>query len=342
MKAMILDGIYDLKEETSPLQLVEIAVPEIKNDEILIQVQACGICHTELDEIEGRTPPPQYPVIPGHQVVGEVIKTGANVDEFLPGDIVGVAWIFSACGKCEWCQSGLENLCPDFIATGRDANGGYAEYMAAKADFTVKIPDFYSAIQAAPLLCAGAVGYRSLKLAGISNGDYLGFTGFGASAHLVLKTAQYLYPESHFQVFARNPDEREFALSLGADWAGDTSDRSPEPCHAIIDTTPVWKPVVEALSNLKPGGRLVINAIRKESHDQGQLLKIKYEEHLWQEKEIKSVANVTISDVREFIAISAEMKLLPAVTEYPLEKANEALLELKVGSIRGAKVISFK
>ena len=150
MKAMILDGIYDLKEETSPLQLVEIAVPEIKNDEILIQVQACGICHTELDEIEGRSPPPQYPVIPGHQVVGEVIKTGANVDEFLPGDIVGVAWIFSACGKCEWCQSGLENLCPDFIATGRDANGGYAEYMAAKADFAVKIPDFYTAIQAAP------------------------------------------------------------------------------------------------------------------------------------------------------------------------------------------------
>ena len=341
MKAMILDAIYDMSEESSPLQLVEIAVPEIKSDEILIQVQACGICHTELDEIEGRTPPPQYPVIPGHQVVGEVIETGADVDNFLPGDIVGVAWIFSACGKCEWCQNGLENLCSEFMATGRDVNGGYAEYMAAKAAFTVKIPDFYSAIQAAPLLCAGAVGYRSLKLANISDGDYLGFTGFGASAHLVLKTAQYLYPKSHFQVFARNPAEREFALSLGAEWAGDTSEKSPLQCHAIIDTTPVWKPVVEALSNLKSGGRLVINAIRKEDHDQDQLLRIRYEEHLWQEKEIKSVANVTISDVQKFLDIAAAMKLIPAVTEYPLRKANEALLELKAGNNIGAKVITF-
>ncbi|MDP8221215.1 MAG: zinc-dependent alcohol dehydrogenase family protein [Candidatus Stygibacter frigidus] len=342
MRAMILDGIYDLKEETSPLQLLEIAVPEITDDEILIQVLACGICHTELDEIEGRTPPPQYPVIPGHQVVGEVIKTGAEIDNFLPGDIVGVAWIYSACGKCEWCLGGQENLCPEFRATGRDANGGYAEYMAARADYAVKIPDFYTAVQAAPLLCAGAVGYRSLKLADVSDGDFLGFTGFGASAHLVLKTAQYLYPKSHFQVFARNPAEREFAMSLGAEWAGDTSDKSPTQCHAIIDTTPVWKPVVEALANLRPGGRLVINAIRKESHDQNQLMRIKYEEHLWQEKEIKSVANVTSSDIREFIGIAVKMKLIPAITEYPLEKANEALLELKAGNIRGAKVISFK
>lgn len=341
MKAMILDDIYDLSEESSPLQLLDIAVPEIKKDEILIQVQACGICHTELDEIEGRTPPPHYPMILGHEVVGEVMQTGADVENFLPGDIVGVAWIFSACGKCEWCRKGMENLCSQFVATGRDINGGYAEYMAAKAAFAVKIPDFYSAVQAAPLLCAGAVGYRSLKLTEISDGDYLGFTGFGASAHLVLKTAQYLYPASHFQVFARSPAEREFALSLGAEWAGDTMDKAPELCQAIIDTTPVWKPVVEALSNLKPGGRLVINAIRKENHDQDELLRIKYEEHLWQEKEIKSVANVTISDVREFMGIAAAMKLIPEVTIYPLEKANEALMELKAGNNKGAKVISF-
>jgi len=341
MRAMILDAIYDMSEESSPLQLVEIAVPEIKSDEILIQVQACGICHTELDEIEGRTPPPQYPVIPGHQVVGEVIETGADVDNFLPGDIVGVAWIFSACGKCEWCRKDLENLCSQFVATGRDINGGYAEYMAAKAAFAVKIPDFYSAVQAAPLLCAGAVGYRSLKLANISDGDYLGFTGFGASAHLVLKTAQYLYPNSHFQVFARNPAEREFALSLGAEWAGDTMNRAPELCQAIIDTTPAWKPVVEALSNLKPGGRLVINAIRKEDKDQDQLLRIRYEEHLWQEKEIKSVANVTIADVRKFIIIASEMQLIPEITVYPLAEANQALMELKAGNNKGAKVISF-
>ncbi len=333
MKAMILDGIYDLNVEKYPLRLIDISEPEISEDEILIQVQACGICHTELDEIEGRTPPPLYPIIPGHEVVGEVISTGAKVENFLPGDIAGVAWIFSACGKCEWCLNGLENLCPHFLATGRDRNGGYAEYMVAKADFAVKIPARFSALQAAPLLCAGAVGFRSLNLTNISDGDILGLTGFGASAHLVLKTAQYLYPKSRFYVFTRNPQEREFALSLGADW--------PELCHAIIDTTPVWKPVVEAMLNLKPGGRLVINAIRKEDFDKTYLLNIDYAHHLWQEKEIKSVANVTTMDVQNFLNIVTKIPVFPETTMYKLADANQALLELKAGNIRGAKVISF-
>jgi propanol-preferring alcohol dehydrogenase len=305
----------------------------------LIKVHACGVCHTELDEIEGRTPPPFLPVVPGHQVVGSVTEAGKNAKKFSAGDRVGVAWIFSACGKCAFCRNGLENLCAEFKATGRDKNGGYAEYMTVPENFAYAIPETFSDVQAAPLLCAGAIGYRSLNLTGIKDGDTLGLTGFGASAHLVLKMARYLYPASRVFVFARNEKEREFARSLGAVWAGATEDTSPEPLKAIIDTTPAWKPVIEAMKSLDRAGRLVINAIRKESADQNYLLDLDYPSHLWMEKEIKSVANVTSRDVFEFIRLAAEMNITPEVREYALEDANQALLELKNGNIRGAKVL---
>jgi propanol-preferring alcohol dehydrogenase len=202
-----------------------------------------------------------------------------------------------------------------------------------------RIPEDFTDSQAAPLLCAGAIGYRSLRLTGLSNGMRLGLTGFGASGHLVLKMARYRFPDSEIVVFARNPQERAFAVELGAVWAGDTTDACPQKLDAVIDTTPAWRPVVEALKNLKPGGRLVINAIRKEEGDKRALLELDYPEHLWMEKEIRSVANICRRDVTEFLALAAEMKMQPEVEAYPLEEANRALYELKTGKIRGAKVL---
>ncbi|MDP4222949.1 MAG: zinc-dependent alcohol dehydrogenase family protein [Bacteroidota bacterium] len=339
MKSMILQSVTDLRQNTSPLVKRELPDPEPKENEILLKVSVCGVCHTELDEIEGRTPPPRFPVIPGHQVIGRIVATGRKAKDYITGDRVGVAWIYSACGKCSYCLSGLENLCPEFRATGRDANGGYAEYMTISEAFVYKIPDIFTDSQAAPLLCAGAVGYRSVKLAGIENGQNIGLTGFGAAGHLVLKVIKYQYPATHIYVFARSKSEQAFSLELGASWAGDTTDDAPELLDCIIDTTPVWKPVVAALERLKPGGRLVINAIRKEAIDKDYLLNLDYSRHLWMEKEIKSVANVTRSDVREFLDIASRMPLIPEVQEYSLDEANKALTELKNRKIKGAKVL---
>jgi len=339
MKAMILNALADLSKETDPLQFSILPDPVPGPREVLLKVSACGVCHTELDEIEGRTPPPHLPVVLGHQVVGVVAARGERVSEFKKGDRVGVAWIFSSCGTCSYCREGNENLCSEFRATGRDVHGGYAEYMVAPADSAFQIPDLFSDTEAAPLLCAGAIGYRSLKLSGIRNGQSLGLTGFGASAHLVLKMARHRFPRTQVYVFARSKPEQDFAMELGASWAGGTEDIPDILLDAVIDTTPVWKPVVAALKILKPGGRLVINAIRKEELDKNHLLKLDYPEHLWMEKEIKSVANVARSDVREFLELAAEIPIKPECQVYALENANTALLELKNRKIRGAKVL---
>ena len=339
MKAMLLRSIHRLEQDSTPLVLATVPDPVPAGGEILIRVAACGVCHTELDEIEGRLPPSRLPVILGHQVVGRVAQTGAGASRFRVGDRVGVAWIYSACGECAQCRAGNENLCSQFRATGRDANGGYAEYMTVGEDFAYSIPAVFSDVEAAPLLCAGAIGYRSLRLAGLHDGQNLGLTGFGASAHLVLKMALHRYPHSNVFVFSRSPQEQQFARELGAAWAGDTEAQAPEKLASIIDTTPAWKPVVEALGNLEAGGRLVINAIRKEDADKEYLLRLDYPSHLWQEKEIKSVANVARRDVSEFLLLAAEIPIKPEVQEYPLEEANTALIELKTRKIRGAKVL---
>ena len=339
MKAWIIEHISDLTVEVSPLNLVDLPLPVLQDGQFLLKVLTCGVCHTEIDEIEGRTPPPRFPVIPGHQVIGLVEESKGKRTDVSVGDRVGVAWIFSACGKCWYCLSDQENLCADFMATGRDVHGGYAEYMVVPEDFVFPMPDVFSDSEAAPLLCAGAIGYRSLSLCNPVDSQKLGLTGFGASAHLVLKLVQHIYPNTDVYVFARSPKEREFALSLGCKWAGDTTDRPPALLDSIIDTTPVWTPVVEALACLKPGGRLVINAIRKEEADKEYLLRLSYPGHLWLEKEIKSVANVTRKDVEEFIRLAAEMHFKPEVEEYPLEKANQAILDIRYSNIRGAKVL---
>jgi len=357
MKAMVLNRLTSLEENQAPLELAELPDPLPGEREILIKVSACGVCHTELDEIEGRTPPPRLPVVLGHQVVGRVVSSGPSSPppppspprsggsgdgqprRFKTGDRVGVAWIYSACGHCKFCLAGNENLCPDFQATGRDANGGYAQTMTVREGFAYPIPDVFSDVEAAPLLCAGAIGYRSLMLAHLQDGQRLGLTGFGASAHLVLKMVRHRYPSVQVFVFARSTQERAFARELGAVWAGDTLEESPEKLDSIIDTTPVWTPVVEALKNLEPGGRLVINAIRKENVDREYLLRLDYPAHLWLEKEIKSVANVARSDVSGFLALAAEIPIKPEVQEFALEEANTALVELKMRKIRGAKVL---
>ena len=339
MKAMVLNGIVDLRENKTPLELLELPDPVPGENEILVRVTACGVCHTELDEIEGRTPPPKFPMVLGHQVVGTVEVSGGRTTRFKTGARVGIGWIYSACGQCAFCRQGDDNLCSSFKATGRDAHGGYAEYMTVPEDFAFEIPEIFSDSEAAPLLCAGAIGYRSLRLTNIQDGQNLGLTGFGASAHLVLKMTRQRYPNVKVFVFARKDSQRDFARELGAVWAGDAADTTPEKLHAVIDTTPAWKPIVEALKNLERGGRLVINAIRKEHRDQDYLMNLDYPAHLWLEKEIKSVANVAKRDVSEFLEIAAEVPIKPEVQEFSLEEANKALLELKEGKIRGAKVL---
>jgi propanol-preferring alcohol dehydrogenase len=333
---MSLQQIGSLDENPEPLQLVEIPRPVAAEEEILIRVAACGVCHTELDEIEGRTPPPRLPVIPGHEVIGYVEEVGSAATKYKAGDRVGVGWIFRSSGTED------ENLSPDFRATGRDANGGYAEYMTVHERYAYPIPPVFSDTQAAPLLCAGGVGHRALTLARLRDGQALGLTGFGGSGHMVLQIAKHLYPSSAICVFARSAKEREFAVELGATWAGDIEDEPPGPLQAIIDTTPAWRPVIASLGNLKPGGRLVINAIRKENQDRHLLAEISYEDHLWMEKELKTVANVTADDIERFLKVAAEIPVTPEVQTFALEDANAALRDLRAGHMRGANVLILK
>jgi propanol-preferring alcohol dehydrogenase len=335
MKAMLLDRVVSMKETTQPLRWGEVPEPVAGDREVLLRVSVCGVCHTELDEIEGRLKPPRLPIVPGHQVIGRVEQIGRDVTKHAVGDRLGVGWIHHSSGTSD------ENLSPQFRATGYDVNGGYAPYMTVPEDYGIAVPDALSDVQAAPLLCAGAVGYRALRLAAISDGQPLGLMGFGGSAHLVLQMTKHLYPHSKVYVFDRKQEVGQFARQLGADWSGAIDQRPSEPLAAIIDTTPAWRPVVESMKSLAPGGRLVINAIRKEEEasDKRSLLELSYHDHLWLEREIKTVANVTHFDIAEFLPLAASIPLRPSVTTYPLSQANEALQQLHQGGIKGANVL---
>lgn len=333
MKAMLLSRIASLEDNPEPLQFADIPAPSPGPHEVRVRVSTCGVCHTELDEIEGRAPPSTLPVVPGHEVIGRVDEVGTAVSRHRIGDRVGVGWIHSSSGEAD------ENVDPQFRATGRDVDGGYAEYLCVPERYAYPIPAGLDDAEAAPLLCAGGVGFRALRRTLLSNGEILGLTGFGGSGHLVLQAARYLYPDSSVYVFARSASEREFALQLGADWAGDTAEQPPEAPHAIIDTTPAWKPVLSALTALRPGGRLVINAIRKRDDDKALMAEIDYATQLWQEKTVTSVANVTADDIRSFLEVAARAGIRSAVEIYPLEDANRALRDLKAGNVRGAKVL---
>jgi propanol-preferring alcohol dehydrogenase len=322
-----------------PLDLADVPEPVPARGEIRVRVHCCGVCRTDLDLAERRLVAPAYPLVPGHQVVGQVDALGPDATRFRNGDRVGLAWIHSACGECRWCRSGQENLCPSFQANGCDAPGGYAEFVTAPEAFAFPIPEELSDEAAAPLLCAGAIGWRSLRLTNLEDGEPLGLTGFGASGHLVLQLAKERYPNSLVFVFARSESEQAFARELGAAWAGGTEDKPAQPLAAIIDTTPAWKPVLAALERLEPGGRLVINAIRKEPRDLAELQRLDYATHLWREREIKSVANVTRADVAETLTAAAKQTLTPTLEVLPLEQANEALSAIRAGGLRGAKVL---
>lgn len=340
MHAMQLQAVGPIRADHDPLVAVQLERPEAGPGQVVLRVHACAVCHTELDQIEGRVATP-LPRVPGHQVVGRVIETGAGVDPAWKDQRVGVGWIASSCGHCRWCARGDENLCPEFRATGRDLDGGYGEFMAVDAEFVHPIPDNLGDAAAAPMLCAGAIGYRSLRLAARTAGEALALTGFGASNHLVLKLTRILYPDSALLVWARNPEQREQARALGADWTGDTHESPPVAPDAIIDTTPAWTPVLAALRFLAPGGRLVINAIAKEGGDRERLAGLDYPRQLWLEKEIKSVANVTRRDIGDFLQLAAtHAELQPEHTVLPLEHANDALRRVRHGGACGAFVLT--
>ncbi|MEM2289388.1 MAG: zinc-dependent alcohol dehydrogenase family protein [Candidatus Hadarchaeales archaeon] len=330
MKAAVLRRTANIEEY--PLSLEELPAPSPAEGEILIRISVCGICRTELDEVEGRLKT-KLPVIPGHQVVGRV-EEGAGYER---GERVGVAWIYWACGKCRFCLQGMENLCPQFRGTGCDVDGGYAEYMVVPREFAYPLPPIFSDAEAAPLLCGGAIGYRALRLTGMKDGEVIGLYGYGSSAHVVHQLIRHFFPSSEVYVFTKRRGDRasELAKKQGADWVGETGDTPPKKLHRALDTAPSGETVREALRNLERGGRLVMNLIRKES----PIPELDYVMHLWQEKEVKSVANITRQDVREFLKVAAEIPIRPEVTEFRLEEANRALIALKRGEYRGSGVL---
>jgi len=330
MKAQILKSISPV--ESRPLELVESPVPQPKAKEVLVKISACGVCHTELDEIEGRLQP-KLPVVLGHEIVGTVEALGPEATRWMVGDRVGIAWINSACGQCRFCREGNENLCPEFKGTGCHADGGYAQYVAVSEDYAYLIPDRFSDTQAAPLLCAGAIGFRDLRLSGIKPGQTLGLFGFGASAHIVLQVARYWGCQVF--VFTRSEEHRTLAQRLGAAWTGTAEDAPPQKVNCAIDFTPVGETVPYALKVLEKGGRLVIAVIRKRT----PIPPLDYARLLWDEKEIKSVTNITRKDAHDFLPLAVEIPIIPEVQEFKLEEANEALILLKQGQIQGAAVL---
>jgi len=322
-----------LKKE--PLDLVDLPVPVPGPDQILVRVSTCGICHTELDEIEGRLVPPCFPVVLGHEIVGRVESTGSRATRYSQGDRVGIAWIYSSCGRCKFCRNGNENLCDEFQATGLDADGGYAEYTVVPEDFAYPVPESFSDLEAAPLLCAGVIGYRALRLSGAGQGDVLGLYGFGASAHIAIQVAKHWGCKVFVFTRPGQKGHQELARKLGADWVGVTGEVPPLKLRCAIDFTPVGEPVKEALAVLEKGGRVVINAIRKVN----PLPELDYERHVWHEKEIKSVANVARRDAIEFLPLAAEIGIRPQVQAFEFESANPALVLLKQGRMHGAGVL---
>jgi propanol-preferring alcohol dehydrogenase len=330
MKAAVLKAIMPV--EKGPLELVDLPTPTPGPREILVKVSACGICHTELDEIEGRLQP-NLPITLGHEIVGRVASLGPGAAKFALEDRVGIAWIHSACGRCQFCQNENENLCQEFKGTGCHAHGGYAQYSVVAEDFAYPIPQRFSDSEAAPLLCAGAIGYRDLRLSGIKKGQTLGLFGFGASAHIVIQVAAYWGCEVF--VSTRSEGHRNLAKRLGASWTGAPEDVPPKKVNCAIDFTPVGETVPLALRVLEKGGRLVMAVIRKRN----SIPSMDYAQLLWDEKEIKSVANITRKDAREFLSLAAEIPIIPEVQEFELEEANHALMLLKQGKILGAGVL---
>jgi propanol-preferring alcohol dehydrogenase len=333
MKAMLLTKTAPAEEK--PLQLADLPAPKPRDNEVLVKVSACGACHTDLDEAEGRLIPTQMPIVPGHQVVGTVTGKGKSVRRFKIGQRVGITWLYRACRQCDFCKSGNENLCANAKWTGKDVNGGYAEYIIIQQDFACPLPDSFTDAQAAPLLCAGVIGYRTLRLADVTDGQIIGLYGFGACAHILIQIIKYKFPDSPVFVFTKTAEHARLAENLGADWTGRSGDNPPAKLNRAMDFTPTGQCVRDALAALERGGRLIINAIRKQT----KIPELEYTEYLWLEKEIKSVANVTRADAEQFLPLAARIPVRPTVEEFPLEDANEVLIKIKNSQLRAAAVL---
>ncbi len=315
----------------APLVAADVALPVPAPGEVVIDVAACGVCRTDLQLVEGDLPARRLPIVPGHQVVGRVRAVGDGVDRWAVGDRVGVAWLAGSCGTCAACRSGAENLCADAEFTGWDRDGGYAEQMTARADFAFAIPDGFGDTDAAPLLCGGVIGYRSLKMSGIRPGGRLGLYGFGASALLALQVAVHWGCEVY--VASRSEPERRRALDLGAVWAGGYDDPPPVPLDAAVTFAPVGSVVVAALRAIGPGGTVAINAIHLD-----EIPSFDYD-LLWRERGLRSVANFTRRDAEEFLALAVEIPIRTVIEIHPLAAANATLAALASGDVGGAAVL---
>jgi propanol-preferring alcohol dehydrogenase len=330
MKAMILKETKPIEEE--PLAMVDIADPLPGPGEIRIKISACGICHTDLHVIEGELPSKKLPIIPGHEIVGSVDAVGGEATRFREGDRVGVAWLNSTCGTCDFCLKGNENLCEKARFTGYDVDGGYAQYIVVPEDFAYPIPDGFSDLEAAPLLCAGIVGFRALRLSDIEKGGRLGLYGFGASAHIVIQVAKYWGCEIF--VFSRSEEHRNLALKLGATWTGRAEEDPPVKLQSSIIFAPAGKLVLDALRVLDKGGTLALAGIYMTP-----IPELDYQEHLYYEKTIRSVANSTRKDAEDILSLAGEIPIRTEVQAFELEEANHVLLLLKQGKIQGAGVL---
>ncbi len=332
MKACVLNSTG--KIESNPLALEEVATPEPADGQVLVEVSACGVCRTDLHVIEAELAPRKMPVIPGHQVVGVVKKIGGGVTRFKPGDRVGIAWLHSTCGECEYCRAGKENLCDNAAFTGYTVDGGYAEYALAAEQFTYFIPQGFPDEQAAPLLCAGIIGFRALRLCGIERGGRLGFYGFGSAAHLAIQVARHW----DVKVYAATRDERhqKLAMELGAEWAGGTLATPPVKLDAAIIFAPAGEIIPAALEALKKGGTLALAGIHMSPTPP-----LDYQ-LLYGERVIRSVANNTRQDGEDFLRIAAEIPITTQIETYPLSDANRVLNHLKNDAIRGSAVLQVK
>jgi len=331
MRAMVLDKQAPVEE--GPLQLRDVPLPTPGREEVRVRVHACGICRTDLHTVEGDVPLRRSPLIPGHQIVGVVDALGAGVRTLHEGERVGVAWVYSTCGECAYCKKGLENLCDRARFTGWDADGGYAEAMIVLESFAYPLPAGFSDLQAAPLLCAGIVGFRSFRLSGARPGERVGLYGFGASAHIILQVARHLGCEVY--VFTRTEGHQQLARAMGAAWVGRAEETPPEKLDAAVIFAPVGSLVLEALRVLRKGGTVSLADLTMSPIPQ-----IDYDKLLYHERVIRSVANATREDAREFLRLAAEIPIRSELQSFRLEDANLALQALRQSKIRGAGVLT--
>jgi len=331
MKAMILKNFALIDQ--NPLELTDIPVPEPCPDDILIRINICGVCHTDLHTVEGELPEAKLPIIPGHQVIGRVEKRGENANRFKKGDRVGVAWLHSSCGSCGYCRGGNENLCENARFTGYSANGGYAEYMVIPEKFAYSIPEIFSDEEASPLLCAGIIGYRALRLSEIKPGQRLGLLGFGASAHVAIQVAVHWGCEVY--VFSRSEEHLALARKLGAIWTGTSRDDPPVKMNSIVNFTPAGNTVLDGMRVLDKGGTQALAGIYMTP-----IPEMDYMKYLYHERNLRSVANATRQDGEELLKTAAEIPIRTTIQLFPLEDANKALQLLKASKIEGAAVLS--